>query len=261
LSFGGEARAESLKAVEELPMTGTDRVALVTGANKGIGLEIARQLGEAGVTVLVGSRDPEKGRQAVADLSASGLRAELVEIDVTDAASVAAAARQIAATHGRLDILVNNAGVADAADGPPSAASQAAVRRILETNFFGVLAVTQAMLPLLLKSPAGRVVNLTSPLGSMAVHCDPSSPFHAYRLVGYNISKAALNMLTLQLAAELKDSAVAVNAVVPGFVRTDLTGQMGTMTPEEGARLPVQFTLMDESVSGRFVGPDGELPW
>ncbi|MET0904512.1 MAG: SDR family oxidoreductase [Tardiphaga sp.] len=242
-------------------MTHDHRVALVTGANKGIGLEIARQLAEAGLTVLIGARDPEKGQKAANDLAASGLRAEFVQLDVTDETSIAAAAEQIATNHDRLDILVNNAGIADLADGPPSTASLTAVRRIIETNFIGQLAVTQAMLPLLRKSPSGRIVNLSSPLGSMAIAHDPTSPFHAYRLIGYNTSKAALNMLTLQLAGELEGSSIAVNAVVPGFVQTDLTGGEGTMTPKEGARLPVQYALSQESTSGRFVAPDIEVPW
>lgn len=243
-----------------------DRIALVTGANKGIGLEIARQLAEAGLTVFVGARDPQKGRAAAEGLAASGLRTRFVQLDVTDEASITAVAERIAADHGRLDILVNNAGIGDGADAAPSAAAPAAVRQILETNFIGVLAVTQALLPLLRRSPSGRIVNLSSPLGSMAIARDPSSPFYAYRLIGYNASKAALNMLTLQLAAELEGSSITVNAVVPGFVQTDLTGGEGTMTTEEGARLPVRYALSTDGISGRFAAPSNgdaeiELPW
>ena len=242
-------------------MTHPDRIALVTGANKGIGLEIARQLGEVGVTVLIGARDPGRGQTAAAALSAQGLTAAFVPLDVTDADSIAAAARQIAAGHGRLDILVNNAGIVDAADGPPGLADIAAVRRILETNFIGALAVSQAMLPLLRQSAAGRIVNLASSLGSLAVNGDPSSPYYAARLIGYNASKAALNMLTVQLSQELADTDIVVNSVSPGFVKTDLTG-LGLMTPEEGARLPVQYALMGEdAVSGRFVEPGGATAW
>ena len=242
-------------------MTHPDRIALVTGANKGIGLEIARQLGEVGVTVLIGARDPGRGQTAAAALSAQGLTAAFVPLDVTDADSIAAAARQIAAGHGRLDILVNNAGIVDPADGPPGLAGIAAVRRILETNFIGALAVSQAMLPLLRQSAAGRIVNLASSLGSLAVNGDPSSPYYAARLIGYNASKAALNMLTVQLSQELADTNVVVNSVSPGFVKTDLTG-LGFMTPEEGARLPVQYALMGEdAVSGRFVEPGGATAW
>ncbi|SHO64788.1 Short-chain dehydrogenase [Pseudoxanthobacter soli DSM 19599] len=243
-------------------MADVERIALVTGANKGIGLEIARQLAQAGLTVIVGARDLARGRRATADLSAAGHPVESVQIDLEDEATIAAAARWIADRHGRLDILVNNAGIVDAADGPPSTASTAAVRHIMETNFIGTLAVTQAMLPLLRESPAGRIVNLASTLGSLTVNGDPTSPYYAARLMGYNASKAALNMLTVQLAAELRDTPIVVNAVSPGYVKTDLTGHNGYMTPEEGARLPVQYALLGtDAVSGRFVEPAGETPW
>lgn len=240
----------------------TKRIALITGANKGIGLEIARQLAEAGVTILIGARDFERGKKAAEDLSSAGLSAENIKIDLNDEATIAAAAEQIAAKHERLDILVNNAGIVDAADGPPSAASTTAARRIMETNFIGTLAVTQAMLPLLHKSQSARIVNLATTLGSLTINGDPSSPYYASRLIGYNASKAALNMLTVQLAAELKDTPIVVNSVCPGYVKTDLTGNTGYMTPEEGARLPVEYALMDQDiVSGCFVEPDGDSPW
>lgn len=238
------------------------RIALITGANKGIGREIARQLAEAGVTVIIGARDPERGQAVADDLAARGLKAEAIRIDLTDGDSISAAAETIRDRHGRLDILVNNAGIVDAQDGPPSSGSPEAARRIMETNFIGTLAVTQAMLPLLRLSAAGRIVNLSSSLGSLAVNGDPTSPYYSARLVGYNASKAALNMLTVQLAAELRDTPIVVNSVSPGYVKTDLTGHTGFMTPEEGARLPVEYALLGENaVSGRFVEPDGETPW
>jgi len=238
------------------------RIALVTGANKGIGREIARQLAEAGVTVIIGARDPERGMEAAAELTSRSLSAESIEIDLNDEATITAVAERIAADHGRLDILVNNAGIVDAADGPPTTAATTAARRIMETNFICTLAVTQAMLPLLRKSRAGRIVNLATTLGSLAINGDPSSPYYSARLIGYNASKAALNMLTVQLAAELADTPIVVNSVCPGYVKTDLTGQQGFMTPEEGARLPVTYALLGEdAVSGRFVEPDGDTPW
>ncbi|WP_239018127.1 SDR family oxidoreductase [Sphingomonas flavalba] len=240
----------------------TKRIALVTGANKGIGFEIARQLAEAGVTILLGARNFERGKTAAADLSSAGLSAEYIKLDLNDESSIAAAAAEIAAKHERLDILVNNAGIVDAADGPPSTASTTAVRRIMETNFIGTLAVTQAMLPLLRKSQAGRIVNLATTLGSLTINGDPSSPYYSSRLIGYNASKAALNMLTVQLAAELKGTPIVVNSVCPGYVKTDLTGNSGFMTPEEGARLPVEYALLgQDAVSGCFVEPDGDTPW
>lgn len=243
-------------------MTENRRIALVTGANKGIGREIARQLAEAGIVVFVAARAVDKAAVVADELAARGLAASAIRLDVTDPESISAAADRIRVDHGRLDILVNNAGIVDAADGPPSAALPDAVRRILETNFIGTLAVTQAMLPLLRLSPAGRIVNLSSSLGSLAVNGDPTSPYYAARLIGYNASKAALNMLTVQLAAELSDTLISVNSISPGYVQTDLTGHTGYMTAEEGARLPVRYALMGEdAVTGRFIEPTGETPW
>lgn len=243
-------------------MTDTKKIALVTGANKGIGLEIARQLAQSNIAVLMGARDLQRGRDAASELASEGLDVQAIQIDLNDETTIAATAEKIAAKYGRLDILVNNAGIVDAADGPPSVATTAAARRLMETNFLGTLAVTQAMLPLLRQSRAGRIVNLSTTLGSLAINGDPTSPYYEARLIGYNASKAALNMLTVQLAAELKDTAIVVNAVAPGYVKTDLTGHNGFMTAEEGARLPVEYALLgDNAVSGRFVEPAGNAPW
>jgi len=235
------------------------RVALVTGGNKGIGLEIARQLAQARIHVVIGARDDERARLAVDELTQQGLSVVSVRIDLDDLSTVAAAADQIRARHGRLDILVNNAGIFDFADSAPSRASINAVRRVMEINFIGALAVTQAVLPLLRESTAARIVNVSSSLGSLALNSDPGSTFYAQRYIGYNASKAALNMLTIQLSEELKGSGIVVNSVSPGFVKTDLTGY-GNMTPEEGARLPVQHAL-EGAVSGGFFEPDGTTPW
>jgi NAD(P)-dependent dehydrogenase (short-subunit alcohol dehydrogenase family) len=240
-------------------MTDEIRIALVTGANKGIGLEIARQLAQSGVKVFVGSRDEARGRAAAVQLVAEGLNAEAIQLDVCDEASISAAAAAIGTKHGKLDILVNNAGIFDFDDAPPSRSSIAAVRRVMETNFIGALAVSQAVLPLLRAAPAGRIVNLSSSLGSLALNADPSSPYYSQQYIGYNASKAALNMLTIQLGEELKDSGITVNSVSPGFVKTDLTGY-GVMTPEEGARLPVQHALGGQDTGG-FFEPDGRTPW
>lgn len=236
-----------------------NRIALVTGANKGIGLEIARQLAQAGLHVIIGARDDGRARAAVDDLASQGLAAQSLRLDVTDAASISAAASKIRQEHGRLDILVNNAGIFDPADGTPGKASINAVRRVFETNFFGALAVTQQMLPLLREAAAGRIVNLSSSLGSLTLNGDPSSTYYAAQFIGYNASKAALNMLTVQLREELRGTPIVVNSVSPGFVKTDLTGY-GTMTPAEGARLPVQYALAGEE-TGRFVEPGGTTPW
>ncbi|MGY6704822.1 SDR family NAD(P)-dependent oxidoreductase [Roseinatronobacter sp.] len=235
------------------------RIALVTGGNKGIGLEIARQLAQAGIHVIIGARDSFKAKRALADLARDGLTAESVALDLLDHSMITDAASQIAARHSRLDILVNNAGIFDFADATPGKASIAAVRQVMEVNFIGTLAVTQAMLPLLRKSPQGRIVNLSSSLGSLTLNGDPASPYYANQFIGYNASKAATNMLTVQLHEELKTTAIKVNSVSPGFVKTDLTGY-GTMTPAEGAGLPVQYALGGDD-SGIFVEPEGMTPW
>lgn len=240
-------------------MTDDIRIALVTGANKGIGLEIARQLAHAGVRVIIGARDDVRARAAVDELGSQGLVAQSVRLDLDDAESITDAAATIAAEHGRLDILVNNAGIFDTADGSPGTTSLDAVRRVMATNFLGTLSVTQAMLPLLRAAPAGRIVNVSSSLGSLTLNGDPTSPYYSSRFMGYNASKAALNMLTVQLHEELRDTPIVVNSVSPGFVKTDLTGY-GTITPEEGARLPVRYALSGEE-SGRFVEFAGETPW
>jgi len=243
-------------------MTTTNRIALVTGANKGIGLEIARQLAQAGVFVIIGARDAKRGNAAVADLSSQGLEATFVQLDLLDEASIVAAAAAISDKHGHLDILVNNAGIMDWTDGVPSGASQQAVRRVFETNFFGTLAVTQAMLPLLRKSTAARIVNLSSALASLAGNGDPTSPYYSAQLLGYNASKAALNMLTVQLSEEFRSTPHVVNSVSPGYVKTDLTGGNGFLTPDQAAKTPVKFALLgDDAVSGRFVKSDGEIAW
>ncbi len=237
-------------------------VALVTGANKGIGLEIARQLGQAGVTVLLAARDSGRGDAAAALLRGEGLDVHPIVLDVSDAASVEQAAASIGARHGRLDILVNNAGINLAGDGPPGGASVEVARRVFETNFFGPLAVTQAMLPLLRQAPSGRIVNMSSTLGSIAGNADKSSPYYEARLIGYNASKAALNMLTVQLAGELRDSHIVVNSACPGYVKTDLTGNAGYLSPAQAAVLPVKLALQsDVEPQGRFVSADGSVAW
>ena len=235
------------------------RIALVTGANKGIGFEVARQLAQAGVQVILGARDGQRAGAAVERLKAQELAVSSVALDLNSQASISAAATAIGAQYGRLDILVNNAGIFDSSDGPPGKASIDAVRRVMETNFIGTLAVTQAMLPLLRAARAARIVNVSSSLGSLALNGDPTSTYYSAQFIGYNASKAALNMLTVQLHEELKGTGIAVNSVSPGFVKTDLTGY-GTMTPEEGARLPVQFAL-EAKESGHFVEPGGRTPW
>lgn len=243
-------------------MDQTGRIALITGANKGIGLEIARQLGRAGISVLLGCRSLERGRQAADALRAEGIDAHAIRLDITDASGVAEAADDILDRSGSLDILVNNAGANDSGDGKPSLASVDAVRRLLETNFLGALTVTQAMLPLLRRAAGGaRIVNLSSSLGSLAMNGDPASPYYRAQLIGYNASKAALNMLTVQLAQELAGSRITVNSACPGFVATDLNGHTGTLTVAEGAAGAVRLALTDSGVSGQFLDIRGQVPW
>jgi NAD(P)-dependent dehydrogenase (short-subunit alcohol dehydrogenase family) len=244
-------------------MNNTKRIALVTGANKGIGMEIARQLARAGVFVIIGARNMERARAAVADLASQGLSTESLRIDLNDAASIKAAAELIQTKHGRLDILVNNAGIVDTQDGPPSMAAPEAVRRIIETNFIGTLEVTQAMLPLLRNSVAGRIVNMSSSLGSLELNGDQNSKFYAVRLTGYNASKAALNMLTVLLAEELRGTSIVVNSISPGHVKTDLNGHQAEIEVEDGAKLPVEYALLgDNPASGQFIEtPNNQIPW
>ncbi len=235
------------------------RIALVTGANKGIGFEIARKLAEAGVHVLIGSRNRARGDAAAAALTGDGFAAESLHLDLGSPEAIAAAAAIIETRFGRLDILVNNAGIFDFGDAAPGKALVEAVRRVMEVNFIGTLAVTQSMLPLLRAAPGATIVNLSSSMGSLTENADPEAPYYSQRFIGYNASKAALNMLTIQLHEELKKEGIKVNSVSPGFVKTDLTGY-GEMTPEEGARLPAEYALGVE-VSGRFVEPGGQTPW
>jgi len=237
------------------------RIALVTGANKGIGHEIARQLGRQDVTVYIGARDEGRGRSAVEKLRAEGMDARPLRLDVTDPASVAAAAHTIAADAGRLDILVNNAAVA-LDDAPPSRLSLDVLRRTYDTNVFGLVSVTQAMLPLLRRSKAGRIVNLSSGLGSLARNSDPKWPFAGVKYLAYNTSKTAVNAITVQFAHELRDTPIKVNAADPGYVATDMNRHQGVRSVEQGAATPVRLaTLHPDGPTGGYFNDDGPIPW
>ncbi|WP_437278575.1 SDR family oxidoreductase [Sorangium sp. So ce375] len=244
-------------------------VALVTGANKGIGLQIAKQLAGRGFTVLVGSRNRELG-EAAAKSVGSGARA--VQLDVTNEASIAAAVAWIRSELGRLDVLVNNAAISRAGEAGapfeellkasrPSVAPVAEVRAIFETNVFGVIAVTQAMLPLLREAPAGRIVNVSSEVGSLAKQSDPSNPNRMTNAT-YVPSKTALNAITVAFANELLGTRIKVNAACPGFTATDLNDFRGTRSVEQGAREPVRLALLDaDGPTGSFSNEEGPLPW
>jgi NAD(P)-dependent dehydrogenase (short-subunit alcohol dehydrogenase family) len=238
------------------------RVALVTGANKGIGFEVARQLGRVGMTVLLGVRNIKLGEESAAKLRAEGFDVHAIEVDLSREETIQDAAASIGEKYGRIDVLVNNAGINDAADGPPSTADPGSVRRVFETNFFGTLAVTQAMLPFVRKAEAGRIVNLSSGLGSLKWNGDPEWAFAPYKFIGYNGSKAALNMMTVQLAYELRDTAIKVNSANPGFTATDMNGHQGTQTVEEGAAETVRLALLPaDGPTGGFFETGAIDPW
>jgi NAD(P)-dependent dehydrogenase (short-subunit alcohol dehydrogenase family) len=244
-------------------------VALVTGANKGIGHQIAKDLAAHGFTVLVGSRNLERGETAAKSVGAD---ARAVQLEVTDQASIAAAAERIRNELGRLDVLVNNAGITNAGkSGRPlqemaksgllSVVSLDEVRKVWETNVFGVIAVTQAMLPLLREAPAARIVNISSGGGSLAWNLDPTNP-HRFMFGNYSASKSALNAITVALALNLESEGIKVNAADPGFTSTDLNNFAGTRTVEQAAREPVRLALLDANgPTGTFSNEDGPVPW
>ncbi|MBN4004333.1 SDR family oxidoreductase [Nostoc sp. LPT] len=239
------------------------KVALITGANKGIGYEIARQLGSRGATVLVGSRDIGRGEEAANKLRFSQIDARTIQLDVSDQKTIDSAAKQIESEFGKLDILVNNAGILSDSDRlPPSQVDIETLRHTYETNVFGVFAVIKALLPLLKKSKAGRIVNLSSGLGSLTQNSDPNYEFADYKLLAYNSSKTAVNAITVLLAAELKDTPIKINAADPGFTATDINQYQGYRTVEQGAIAAVRLaTLPDHGSSGGFFDENGVLPW
>ncbi|QFS48451.1 SDR family oxidoreductase [Nostoc sphaeroides] len=239
------------------------KVALITGANKGIGYEIARQLGSRDATVLVAARDIKRGEEAANKLCLSEIDARSVQLDVTDQKTIDSATKQIESEFGKLDILVNNAGIISDGDRlPPSQVDIETLRHTYETNVFGVFAVIKAMLPLLKKSTAGRIVNLSSGLGSLTLNSDPNYEFADFQLLAYNSSKTAVNALTVLLATELKDTPIKINAADPGFTATDINQYQGYRTVEQGAIVAVRLaTLPDDGSSGGFFDEDGLVPW
>jgi NAD(P)-dependent dehydrogenase (short-subunit alcohol dehydrogenase family) len=239
------------------------KLALITGANKGIGLETARQLGKLGIAVLIGARDAKAGERAAAQLRAEGLKAEALLIDVNSPPSIATAASEVASQHKALDILVNNAGVL--LDDPSKASSTQSLevwQRTFQTNVFGTVAVTQAFLPLLRQADAARIVNLSSILGSLTLHADPESSIYNSRTPAYNASKSAVNAWTLSLACELRDTNIKVNAAHPGHVQTDMGGKDAPLQIADGARTTVALaTLGPNGPSGSFSHLGKVLPW
>jgi len=242
--------------------SGPERIALVTGGNAGIGLATCRALAQLGITVLLGARDAERGAVAVGVLRADGLPVELCLIDVVDDGSVTLAASAIAARHGRLDILVNNAGFKEEfSPATPSETSLDLVRRTYETNVFGTIRVIQAMLPLLRRSSAGRIVNVSSGLGSIGRAVDPARPEHRVTLLGYCTSKTALNAVTVQFANELAPAAIKVNAVDPGPVATPMNPRAHRTPAQAVAPIVEMATIGSDGPTGGYFDEAGAVPW
>ena len=245
------------------------RVAFVTGGNKGIGLQIAKELATRGLTVLIGSRDLAKGEEAAKGI---GPNARAIQLDVTDRASIDAAAARIRSDWGRLDVLMNNAGISHA--GRPGRSFENLrdvnslvtaplddVRIVFETNVFGVIAVTQALLPLLREAPAGRIVLTASSGGSMTLNSASANP-HRAMFGNYSVSKAAAHAVMLAFALSLEETNIKINAACPGFTSTALNNFNGTRSVEEGAREPVRLALIgDDGPTGTFSDENGPVPW
>ena len=237
------------------------KIALITGANKGIGLETARQLGGLGCVVLVGARDAERREEAVQKLRDEGLDAHSVELDVASTDSIRRAAAQVEAQFGHLDILVNNAGV-NCQYVSPSQSDMGDVRRVFDINFFAVVEATNIFLPLLQKSAAPRIVNVSSGLGSLTQNADPNWEFAAVNLLAYNASKSALNMFTVTLAKELRDTPFKVNSADPGYTATDLNNNTGPRTVAQAATVIVRLaTLNTDGETGGYFDENGTIPW
>jgi NAD(P)-dependent dehydrogenase (short-subunit alcohol dehydrogenase family) len=241
------------------------KVALITGANKGLGLETGRQLGKLGYTVLLGSRDALKGEVAARQLRDDGVDARVVKLDVVKQGDIDAAAAMIESEFGKLDVLVNNAGVMIEKGWTKNTTSETTMenlRATFEANLFAVFAVTKAMLPLLKKSDAGRIVNVSSILGSVSLQGTKGSPTYSTKLFAYNASKAALNVLTISLAHELRGTKVKVNSAHPGWVKTDLGGSAAPMNVVDGAKTEVELaTIGEDGPTGGFFHMGNEIAW
>ena len=237
------------------------KVALITGANQGIGFEIARQLGRRGMTVIASARDPQRGAEAVEKLRKEGVQAHSLLLDVTDQAAIDAAANLVARQFGKLDVLINNAGIV-AQRAIPSESDVDKMRQTFETNVVGLFAVTKAFLPLLRKSSAARIVNVSSALGSLTRVSDPRQTTYENVYVAYGASKAAVNSITIAFARELRDTAIKVNVAAPGYTSTAINNFAGPQTVEQGAEAAVHLaTLPEDGPSGSFLDRFGTVPW
>ncbi len=242
------------------------KIALVTGANKGIGFETARQLGKEGITVIAAARNKENGIKAVETLKNEGFDIEFLQLDVDKDTDIQFAFDYINNKYGKLDILVNNAGIqiesGDWGLNTSTTVSDKVLRQTLDTNFFNVVKLTNTLLPLIRKSDAGRIVNLSSILGSLKLHSEVGSPIYGSKLFAYDTSKAALNSYTIHLAAALADTNIKVNSAHPGWVKTDMGSDAAPMDVVDGAKTSVALALLDaEGVSGKYIHLGNELPW
>jgi NAD(P)-dependent dehydrogenase (short-subunit alcohol dehydrogenase family) len=245
-------------------MSTAKKIALISGANKGIGLETARQLGKQGITVILGARDLAKGEAAATELKKEGVDASAVKFDVVNSADIKAAADKIEKEFGKLDILINNAGVMFEPIGGnnTSTVSEDIIRKTFDTNFFSAIAVSKAFLPLLKKSDAGRIVNVSSILGSLTLHATEGSPIYGAKALAYDASKAALNAFTIHLAAELKDTTIKVNSAHPGWVKTDMGTDAAPMDIVDGAKTEVELaTLGADGPTGGFFHLGEAISW
>jgi NAD(P)-dependent dehydrogenase (short-subunit alcohol dehydrogenase family) len=239
------------------------KTALITGANKGIGFSVAMQLLRLGYQVYLGARDEVRGQAAVDQFHAMGLTAvRLLRIDVSDPVSLDDAVAWLGGREDSLDVLVNNAGIAGRQPQSAGSTDISVLKEVFETNFFGAVGVTRAFLPLMHRSEAPRIVNVSSELGSLWFQERDQSGYFATHLMAYSASKTALNSFTLMLAKELQQSKFKVNSVTPGFTATDLNGHSGHQTPDEAARIIVEFaTLGPDGPSGQFFGARRSMPW
>ena len=246
----------------------SQKIAFITGGNRGLGFQTALDLKAPDVKVVIGSRDLAQGEKAAKKLRAAGVDADVLEFDVTKPSDYEAAYEYFDSRYGRLDILVNNAGVAAGkfpGTGPEHLASEVSsevLHRVFETNFFAVVALTEKLLPLIRKSQAGRIVNLSSILGSLTLHADPNSPLYHAKSFAYDASKTALNAFTIHLAYELRDTKIKVNSAHPGWVKTDMGGEHATMELSEGGKTSAALaTLPDDGPSGGYFHLGKPLPW
>jgi NAD(P)-dependent dehydrogenase (short-subunit alcohol dehydrogenase family) len=239
-----------------------NKIAVVTGGNKGLGKETARQLAKLGYRVIITSRDADRGARAVEALASDGIKVEAVDLDLSSPGSIMLCAQDLNSSLPQIDVLVNNAGVLLDQGRPASQADISLLRETFETNVFGLISFTNQVLPLIRKSSGGRIVNVSSILGSLKINSDPNALTSDWRVLGYNASKAALNMYTVILAQELSETNIKVNSAHPGWVQTDLGGVSAPLTVESGAETAVWLaTIPDDGPTGGFFHQRESLPW